>query len=247
LKQFILKLIIAIVILPGALAAALYQLHQNGFFNIDQVEVVIEDIPSQRQFLKPSVLNLEEQLLRFKGESLWEISLRKVSDLIENKEWVRSVHVSRSWPSTLKVTVKAHEVKMLYIGQQQQLYPVVEDGRLLSPVSSELAPDVVLLDGDKFYRRPELRKRAVEVLNEIPSEGAFSRPQISEVRYDQKEGFWFTLVRSGIEVKMGEDQVAIKAARVSQVLDYLQQRQIDARVIDANLSKKVLVRLRKAP
>ncbi len=54
-----------------------------------------------------------------------------------------------------------------------------------------------------------------------------------------------TLIRTGVRVKIGEDQVALKAARVSQVVDYLDAKQFDARVIDANLSKKVLVRLRK--
>ena len=41
--------------------------------------------------------------------------------------------------------------------------------------------------------------------------------------------------------------IPIKAQRVSQVLEYMETRQLEARVIDANLSKKVLVRLRKDP
>ncbi len=56
-----------------------------------------------------------------------------------------------------------------------------------------------------------------------------------------------TMIKTGIQVKMGEDQVSLKSARVAQVVDYLETRQFDARVIDANLSKKVLVRLRKDP
>jgi cell division protein FtsQ len=39
----------------------------------------------------------------------------------------------------------------------------------------------------------------------------------------------------------------LKADRVGQVLDYLEKHELDARVIDANLTKKVLVRLRKRP
>jgi cell division protein FtsQ len=39
----------------------------------------------------------------------------------------------------------------------------------------------------------------------------------------------------------------LKAARVAQVIEYMETRQLEARVIDANLSKKVLVRLRKDP
>ena len=65
--------------------------------------------------------------------------------------------------------------------------------------------------------------------------------------YKEKEGFWLTLIRSGVEVRIGEELVPLKSARVSQVLDYLKSHQFEARVIDADLSQKVLVRLRKDP
>ena len=52
---------------------------------------------------------------------------------------------------------------------------------------------------------------------------------------------------SGMRVNLGDDEVLKKSLRVSQVLNYVDEHQLDARVIDANLSKKVLVRLRKGP
>ena len=124
---------------------------------------------------------------------------------------------------------------------------MTRDGNFLDTIETRQAPDVALLEGEIFLKKPELRKKAVEVLAELPEEGSFSQKSISEVRYDTKEGFWMTLIKSGIQVKIGEDKVGLKAARVSQVVDYLDSRQFEARVIDANLSKKVLVRLRKDP
>jgi cell division protein FtsQ len=55
------------------------------------------------------------------------------------------------------------------------------------------------------------------------------------------------VAKSNIKIKLGEDQFAVKSARVSQVMDYLEKRDLKARVIDANLSKKVLVRLQQSP
>lgn len=85
------------------------------------------------------------------------------------------------------------------------------------------------------------------MIDEIPTEGKFSQKRISEIRHDSKDGFWMTMMKTGLRVKMGEDNFALKASRVGQVIEYMENRQLEARVIDANLSKKVLVRLRKDP
>jgi cell division protein FtsQ len=46
-------------------------------------------------------------------------------------------------------------------------------------------------------------------------------------------------------VKLGDDHFAIKSARVGQALEYLDNRGIAAKSLDANLSKKVLVKLQE--
>ena len=71
--------------------------------------------------------------------------------------------------------------------------------------------------------------------------------QVSEIGYDKKEGYWIKLLNSETRVQYGEDQFEIKSARISQVIEYLESRNLKARVIDANLSKKVLVRLQQSP
>jgi cell division protein FtsQ len=70
---------------------------------------------------------------------------------------------------------------------------------------------------------------------------------VSEIGYDRKEGSWIKLLNSETRVNLGEEQFEIKSARISQVIEYLEGRNLKARVIDANLSKKVLVRLQQNP
>lgn len=248
MKKFIFKLIFGFIVLPASLAGTLYYLNENGFFNIDKVEVVLENPPAgQEQFLRPHVDHLEASLARFKGVSLWNVKLKTVSREVDALNWVEGLNIKRSWPSTLSVRIRPYEVKLLYMAKGGKLLPIIKDGTFLDPVETRQAPDVVLLEGDSFSKKSSLRKKAVEVVDQIPAEGSFSKKTISEIRYDSKEGFWMTMIKTGIQVKMGEDQVSLKSARVAQVVDYLDSRQFDARVIDANLSKKVLVRLRKDP
>lgn len=248
MKKLVFKLIFGFIVLPLSLAGTLYYLNKNGFFNIQKIEVVLENpTPGQEQFLKPNVDSLEKTLGRYQGVSLWNVKLKGISKEVAQMGWVENARISRSWPATLSIKVKPYEVKLLFMGKSGKLVPIIKDGSFLEPVEARQAPDVALLDGDSFVKKPELRKKAVDVIEQIPAEGTFSKKTISEIRFDDKEGFWMTMIKTGVRVKIGEDHVALKAARVSQVVDYLETRQFDARVIDANLSKKVLVRLRKDP
>jgi cell division protein FtsQ len=123
----------------------------------------------------------------------------------------------------------------------------VGNGELLSAVTTQAAPDVPILVGEMMEKNLELRKRSVQILGEIPEEGSFSRKAISDLHFHPKEGFWVRLVNNKIHVNLGEDGMRMKSRRVSEVLDYINTHNFQARVIDANLSKKVLVRLRKDP
>ena len=225
----------------------MYWLNEKGFFNVSQVEIVLVDSQAQASFYQPLVDHLEKQMSPFKGQSLWSLKLSQVIGILNSQNWIEVHNITRSWPSTLRVKVKPHDVKLLYLGKSGKFIPIIEDGSFLDSVDSKQAPDVTLLDGEIFAQKKELRSKAVQVLKEIPAEGSFSRKTISEIHYDPKEGFSMRMMKTGIQVKIGEEQVALKSARVAQVVDYLESRQFDARVIDANLSKKVLVRLRKDP
>lgn len=248
MKKLVLQLIFGFVILPLSLAGALIYLDKHGSFNISKVEVVLENTaPGQEAFLRPNVAELESLLQKYQGVSLWQIKLKDISREVQPMVWIESLNIKRSWPTTLLVRIHPHEVKLLYMSKNGKLVPIIRDGSFLMPVDSQQAPDVALLEGDDFSKKPELRKKAVDVIEQVPAEGSFSKKTISEIRYDSKEGFWMTMIKTGIQVKIGEEQVSLKSKRVSQVVDYLESRQFDARVIDANLSKKVLVRLRKDP
>lgn len=235
------------IIIPSAMAGAFYYLNLQGIFNIDSIEIVIENANDQTTYLKPLVKNLDQSLEENRGQSLWKIEMKKLSSEISNLPWVQEATISRRWPSKLRVSVLAKEIRLLLMTSNGTYSPIESNGAQLPAVELKQIPDVAILQGENFEKNPELRKKAVNILNEIPREGAFSHKTISEIHYDEKDGFWMTLIKDGIRVKMGRDQIAMKSVRVGQVLEYVDSRKMDARVIDANLSKKVLVKLRKDP
>jgi cell division protein FtsQ len=251
MKKLVLKILIVVLVIPASVAGVICWLDQKGFFNLDHIEIAI-DLNSggenaNSQYLQPLVTELNQQLEQYRGQSLWHLDLPKISHLIHNLPWIETNKISRSWPTRLDVTVHPKDIKFLYLSKSGDVFPVVEDGSLLPSVTPKTAPDVAFLEGAVFENNSAMRKKAVQLMNAIPSEGKFSHQKISELRFDPKEGFWATLIQSGVKVKIGEDNIPLKSARVSRVLEYLETRELEARVIDANLSKKVLVRLRKDP
>lgn len=247
MKKVLLKLFIAVFVIPVSVAGVLHFLNQQGFFNLQTIEVVVVNGDAQKKFVEPLKLNLEQNLKIFANISLWSLELNEVAKVLAKEKWIERHQVSRRWPATMRVEVQAFEVQLLFLAKDGSMLPVVEDGSYLPATLAQTAPDVAILHGQIFEKNPEMRKKAVSILKQIPLEGKFSAKSIAEVQYDNKEGFWATLVQSGIKVKMGEDHINLKSQRVAQVLEYLERRQLEARVIDADLSKKVLVRLRKGP
>ncbi|MFN7455444.1 MAG: cell division protein FtsQ/DivIB [Pseudobdellovibrionaceae bacterium] len=241
------RLILVFVVIPVAVGGLFYKLEANGFFNISQIPIIIEQNSEHEQFLKPLVLELEAQLLRLRGQSLVRLDLKAIKTQIASQAWIQSVQLSRRFPDQLQVSVVPKKVKLLFLSDSHELRPVLDDGSFLKAVPARQAPDVALIEGSRFAQDLQLRRKAVEVISQIPQAGKFSTGNISSLRYDAKEGFWVTMIASGIQVKLGQDRFFMKSSRVSQVLEYLENREMNARVIDADLSKKVLVRLRKGP
>jgi cell division protein FtsQ len=245
--KFWLKLIVTFVVIPASCAGFFYFLNQRGFFNLSQIEIIIEDSSQSKQALKKSVEKLDQQLEALRGQPLWGLKLQEISTALEQEKWIQSFHITRRWPATLQLTVKPQTLYFVYMNTQGQILPVMENGFFLDALKAGDSPDLPIAIGSDFDKSAEIRLKAIEILKQIPSHGSFSRQTISEIHHEVRGGFSFMLVDNGLKIKIGEDKVRTKSFRISKVLDYLTAKKFQARVIDANLSQKVLVRLRKDP
>lgn len=247
MAKSLLKLLASFAVVLLLVLGSFYSLNRVGFFNLQKVDISFEGSREHDQFLAPFKKNLQEVIELEEGKSLWKLNLQQIADKVRSQKWVKGAQILRRWPASLSVQIVPKEIKLLYLSKSGKMLPIVPDGSFLDSVSLANSPDVVLLKGENFENNVEMRKKAVQMIGEIPEDGWFSQKNISELNYDGKEGFWVTLIKSGVQVKMGEEHFALKASRVDRVMKYMENRQFDARVIDANLSKKVLVRLRKGP
>lgn len=234
------------ILLPFLVGGSLFILEQKGFFNLNEIEFSISEEQELQNYLPPLKKILQEELDSHKGQSLWRLRLREMAGILEEQSWVESYKLSRVWPDRLQVTLQPKKIRFNLVNKSGEIFPVVGNGQLLPQVGLRNAPDVVFVQGTEFFKNENKRKNIIRILDGIPREGSFSQKSIAEITYLPKEGFVATLVKSSLRVKIGnEENVELKSRRVTQVMDYLHNRGLEAIFLDADFSKKVLVRLNK--
>jgi cell division protein FtsQ len=250
-KRLLFNLFLIFVIAPMLVGYSMYTLDQNGFFQIQKIDIVLKTHADQKSYAREYIQRLDTQFQKFNGQSLWSFPLQNISEVLKQQKWIKDFRISRSWPSSLEVQIEAFEISLLLTDSQKLnvglMRPVTVEGDILPEIDSRQAPSKALLKGDIFLKNLEKRKQAIDLLKSLPADGKMGVNSLSEINYNPKEGFWISMIQSDLKVKLGEDQFAMKSARVSQVMDYLEKKNLKARVIDANLSKKVLVRLQQTP
>ncbi len=235
------------IFLPIVFLVPLWKLNEQGFFELKEIKYENAYWDHQDYYLDSLKKNLNSQLEKFKGKSLLQIDLSEVVKIIANEKWIRNFEVQREWPNTLKIKINKFDIVMLYWDENNDVFPIFENNEMLDKIHKNQIPDRVHLYDRKVALQKDLRKKTIDLIQRLPEKGPLNQNEIAEVGYNKKTGFWLQLIKKDLLIQMGEDKIEIKSERVSNVMEYLESKQIDARVIDANLSQKVLVRLRKGP
>lgn len=242
-----LKFLLSSVVVGSTLLGLGFYLDRIGFFNLTHVNLLIEQSDNQVLKMKDKISNLKNKLEAHRGQVIYKIELKKIKQLLNDEVWISSYQISRRWPSEIEVLIKPEKIYFSILTTSGELKPVIQSGEMLDSVKINASADVPIIRQTEFLKDEELRKRVIQLLKDIPLSGVFSRSEVSEIQYSEKEGFTLFMSRDHLRVKLGEKQVRNKSLQVTQVMHYLVNKKIQARVIDANLSQKVLVRLRKAP
>ena len=260
LKRFLFFLIVFVFTFGAGLGLfrhlGIFQLNGIPIEVVSNVETsVMRNSPGASADLKA---RLTERLKIFDHHKIWEVSLGQIQAAVMQDGWVKEVRISRALPNQIRVLVKSETPVGVWIPQadanegleldkQNRMIPVAEDGRLLSALTADNLPDVPVLRGARIGNDEAFRQKLIQFVLSLPAQGALSRGNLSEVSWTPEEGFVLTLNDPHITVKLGDEQLDLKVMRVSQVFEYLSINHLRGRVIDASFSKKVLVRLRKAP
>jgi cell division protein FtsQ len=245
--------LLGVIGISSAFVGLFIYAERSGFFKLEKVDVVIhmnqskEVGPSLNSYLAPLIKDQRTDIEKLKGQSIWALDVKTLAEQMRKKDWIESVQIQRDWPNRLEISIQPKEFGALFIKTNGDVHPMGMNGEIFNSTSLAKAPDLPVIRGSQFEQKKDLRIQALKLLKSLPSQGSFSKKTISEIGYDDKEGFWLSVLPSKISVKMGFDSDPSREERVSQVIDYLDRNNIQGRVIDANFAKKVLVKLRKDP
>ncbi len=188
---------------------------------------------------------LKSQLRTHLGSPVWRLPLHQLSNELAENPLVKDYYIQRSWPDAVHVEITPKDIAgVLKKGTGFAL--ILDDGSLVENSSLHL-PDTVVLVGKGFEEVSSERLRALRLYRQLPEQGVFSQARVSEIGLDDKRGIWIRLIGAAFLVYMGDEGWGEKAPKISQVMNYLKANGIEARVIEANLTKKVVVKMRKDP
>ena len=236
---------IFIVISLGAMGV--HALFKSSVFYLKTIEYQFTESNSYIETLKPAVQN---EFNHYVGTSLWNIDIFEIEKSLKRHAWIENISLSRILPNELVVQIEPKKVVADILKSPSRVQPIADDATVMEPVEITKSPPAPLLSHKSFSSNEALRKTALAFLKDLPEDGSFSRKNISEIipikknSNQQNDLFKVLLKNSKAEVLINTENVTLKAARVSRVIDYLDDREMEDRIIDANFSKKVLVRPR---
>jgi cell division septal protein FtsQ len=219
----------------------------SQWVRIEAVQIDIAKDSNQDLLFQRIRQSLTQQFKPFEGRYFWQVPLKTVYEITSRDKRVKSASVYREFPSRLRIEIEPHTPVLAYLGRDGRMYPVATDATLLPALPVADVPDMPILRGDELNDEPELREKALALLQSFPDDGLMAKSKVSEIIHTKKDGFKVFVSGAVAVVQMGDTDFGPKVSRVQKVLSYLDSRNIKGRVIDARFSKKVVVRVRKAP
>lgn len=182
------------------------------------------------------------------GKRPWEIDLDLLRSSIRALPWIDEAHIQRVFPDRLVVSISPKKPLAVVVGGKSTLLrPISSEGELMPEWTSGVVPDVPFLRGERFAREPELRARAVALIQALPREGILARSNLAEITWDKTSGFSVLLLSPRTEIRLGDSEIETKLVRVAHVLNYLSTQGKKAPMIDSTSVKKVVVRAQHRP
>lgn len=239
IRQFLFLLLLPLLIFGSFVA-----LHREGFFSIREIHLGIADEQAMPLWLNSKWSEFSKDMEIFRDRDMWNLQLGEVTQKLSSYPWIQASEVSKSWPNSLQIKVRYKNLVAFAKTPKGRLVPLLSDGSRLNFDSLPVSVSLPVLSGNISIDDKDQILEALQFISLAPRPLA---DRISEIGFDPKEGYWTLILPFAVKIKWGFQATENRVLRVQKVLEYLDSRQLRARVIDANLSKKVVVRLRKDP
>ncbi len=217
---------------------------KSHWFDLKPIKISLDPSSHQEVLFQRIKQDLEKEFKNGENKKIWQISIRDILKVTKKDNRIQQAYITRYLLEGISVRIRPRDPVLGLLDPKGKVHPISSDASLLPPLPPQEAPDLPYLWGKEFFDDENRRAQAISLIEQIPAEGAVSRASISEIHFIPEQGFALVLVGKGIHILLGEGEFKSKVNRVDQVLHYLNEHQIDGRVIDARFSKKVVVRLR---
>ena len=124
-----------------AIFFSIYSLDEQGFFKIDKVEIKVDALSSQKNYVVSKVKQLELKLVSVKGTSMWKAPLSQISKSLKEEKWIKEFQLSRAWPSGIQLIIKPDDIAILVLSQEglpkmdympSVIRPITKSGKISS-------------------------------------------------------------------------------------------------------------------
>ncbi|GEM_PF-2656999 len=239
-----------IVFIPTVLLLSFLELKKSGFFLIKDVSFQIEAPNKQMGFYQSLSKKVEHSISMLKGRSYWEPVLPSDLNLQGQNMWIEGYSIYKKFPNQMVVKLKASPILFVYKKNGKSfIYCKNEKRTQILPQSLDFlaVPVIQLNPNDESEQDDILLSKIKDFVAQLPDDGPISLASIRSLRWDNKKGFELEMLPDGVKIYLGHEDVKTRLTRVTRVLSYLRENGIQARVIDSNFLKKVLVKPRSQP
>lgn len=213
---------------------------RDGYFRLTDVSVILD--PSAPKAYSLYASDLENELSKLKGQDLWRLDLEDLNRHLSSLSWVSEHQSKRRFPNQLEVHIVGRKALAMILDRKGQLRPLSDSGMVLPPIRANQALELPVVQDPRLERDQDLRLRLVQLLVQLPQEGRLSLREIDAIQFSRKGQFLFLPKGLKKPVHIGEAEVGLRAARVARVLDYLDHNRVEWREINADFTKKVVVK-----
>ncbi|MFO7760565.1 MAG: cell division protein FtsQ/DivIB [Thermodesulfobacteriota bacterium] len=223
------KTIFAIVIMvcgSSLLLGAVWILFKKGFeqsifFKIDKVDIRGCSYLSPRKVLALTGLDVKS--------GMWEIETDKLTEKLEQQNWIEEAQIDKDWPSQIRITIKERFPQAL-MSRQGELFYVDSKGIVFAPVFPDNDIDFPVITVDKAINREFSWEKDIYLALQFLQRAARGNPDlpkqnISEIHCSDT-GYIMFLVDYPFPIYLGQKgDMSQKYRKLSRVLSWLYSRQ----------------------
>ena len=183
----------------------------------------------------------DEELKNMAGlssnENLFSVSGRRISSKMTESPWIRSVAVRKDFPDRLLIHIREAEPFAL-LDMKGKLFIVDDRGAMLEELRDIAVPFLPIISSNP-YREKEAFLEAINLAKIIKNTGLLAqRDHIEIISHKPQE---MSVNIDGVVVKVGSGEYEEKLARLSDIEQEIQNRNIAVDYIDLRFANRVLV------